>query len=158
MKTTDLCDAFEAELQVAAPIFRDFGGASEFHGPVSTLLVADDNALVRKALEEPGQGRVLVVDNGGSLRCAMVGDLLAALAAQNGWAGIVVNGCVRDSADLAGIAVGIKAIAAVPRRSAKQGQGRRDVAVRFAGAIFTPGAYLYADADGVVLAERELRS
>lgn len=156
MKTTDLCDAHEAELQVAAPIFRDFGGVSAFHGPISTLLVSDDNALVRKALEEPGQGRVLVIDNGGSLRCAMVGDLLATLAAQNGWAGVVVNGCVRDSAELAGITIGVKALAAIPRRSAKLGHGRRDVIIRFAGVIFAPGAHLYADADGLVVAERSI--
>lgn len=155
-KTTDLCDTFEAELQVAEPLLRDFGGVASFYGPISTLLVADDNLLVRRALEEQGRGRVLVVDGGALRRSALVGDQLAALAAGNGWAGIVINGCVRDSAELAHITIGIKALAAVPRRSAKFGLGQRDIVVRFAGVIFTPGDYLYADADGIVLATRAL--
>jgi regulator of ribonuclease activity A len=151
-KTTDLCDA-DADLQVAEPLLRHYGGAQRFAGPISTLKVFEDNSLVRSALEEPGQGRVLVVDGGGSLRCALVGDQLGALAMQNGWVGIVVYGCVRDVAELAQMPLGVLALANHPRRSMKRGEGQRDVAVRFAGVLFTPGQYLYADADGIVVAE-----
>jgi len=97
-KTTDLCDQYANELQVAAPLFRSYGGKIAFCGPISTVQVYEDNVLVRAALEEPGAGRVLVVDGGGSLRCALVGDQLAALGLSNGWSGIVINGCIRDVA------------------------------------------------------------
>jgi regulator of ribonuclease activity A len=149
--TTDLLDA-HPDLQVADPIFRDFGGREAFAGPVQTLAVFEDNTLVRHALEAPGEGKVLVVDGGGSLRCALVGDRLAALGVEHGWVGIVVNGCVRDTAELARLPIGIKALAAHPRRSEKRGQGRRGVAVEFAGVGFEPGAWCYADADGIVVA------
>jgi RraA family protein len=99
-KTTDLCDQYAGELQVAAPSFRSYGGKVAFSGPISTVQVYEDNVLVRAALEEPGAGRVLVVDGGGSLRCALVGDQLAALGLGNGWAGVVINGCIRDVAAL----------------------------------------------------------
>jgi regulator of ribonuclease activity A len=132
---------------------RHYGGAQRFAGPISTLKVFEDNSLVRSALEEPGQGRVLVVDGGGSLRCALVGDQLGALAMQNGWVGIVVYGCVRDVAELAQMPLGVLALANHPRRSMKRGEGQRDVAVRFAGVLFTPGQYLYADANGIVVAK-----
>jgi len=154
MKTTDICDEYAEETQIGLPGLQDFGGRISFHGPITTLLLNDDNALVRRTFGEAGNGRVLVIDNGGSMRCAMVGDQLAALAAQNGWAGIVINGCIRDRAELAQIDIGIKALAAMPRRSAKHGAGERDRWLRFAGLIFVPGHYLYADADGIVLATR----
>jgi regulator of ribonuclease activity A len=118
--------------------------------------VFEDNVLVREALETDGQGRVLVVDGGGSTRCALVGDRLAQLAYENGWTGIVVDGCIRDSEEISRIPVGVKARHAVPKKSAKRGIGERDVPVRFAGLTFTPGHYLYADPDGVVVADRDL--
>ena len=154
--TADLCDEFGDEVHVAHPIFRDWGGVERFAGPIATLRVHEDNALVRQALETDGRGRVLVVDGGGSLRTALVGGNLAALAHKNGWAGIVVHGCIRDAAELAATQVGIKALAAVPRRSAKDGAGARDVEVTFAGVTFVPGHWLYADRDGVVVADRRL--
>ena len=154
--TPDLCDEFGAEVRVAEPLFRDFGGVERFAGPIATLRVFEDNALVRRALEMPGGGRVLVVDGGGSLRSALVGGNLAALARENGWSGLVVYGCIRDAAEIASTPVGIKAIHAVPRRSAKAGVGERDVPVAFAGVTFTPGAWLYADRDGIVVAYRKL--
>jgi regulator of ribonuclease activity A len=157
-KTADLCDQHAAEIQVAAPIFRDYGGTIAFCGPISTVQVHEDNVLVRAALEEPGGGRVLVVDGGGSLRCALVGDQLAALGLGNGWAGVVINGCIRDVARLAELTLGVKALAANPLRSAKQGTGVRDVQVAFAGLKWTPGQYLYADEDGIIIAERPLDS
>jgi regulator of ribonuclease activity A len=154
-KTTDLCDA-HPDIQVAEPLLRHFGGAVQFAGPIRTLKIFEDNSLVRSTLETPGAGQVLVVDGGGSLRCALVGDQLGALAVQNGWAGIVVYGCVRDVAELAALPVGILALAGHPRRSAKRGDGQADLPVRFAGLYFTPGHYLYADADGLVVAPEAL--
>jgi regulator of ribonuclease activity A len=154
--TPDLCDAHGDAVRVAEPVFRDFGGARRFAGEVETLRVFEDNALVRAALESPGRGRVLVVDGGGSVRTALVGGNLAALAAGNGWSGIVVNGAVRDVAELGAAMVGIKALAASPRKSAKAGAGERGVEVRFAGVTVTPGHYLWADEDGVLVADHPL--
>lgn len=149
--TADLSDQFDDQVQVAQPGLRDFGGVLQFSGTMTTVMVQDDNTSVRELLETDGGGRVLVVDNGGSMRCAVVGDKLAQLAYDNGWAGIVVNGCVRDSSSLEEIGVGIKALAAMPRRSAKRAPGIVDVPLRFAGVLFEPGHYLYADADGIIL-------
>jgi regulator of ribonuclease activity A len=154
--TADLCDAFGDAVHAAVPLFRDFGATPTFHGPIATVRVSDDNALVREVLETAGGGRILVVDGGGSTRCALVGGRLAQLALTNGWAGIVVNGCVRDSAEIARLAVGVRALAAVPRKSAKAGAGEKEVAVAFAGVTFTPGHWLYADPDGIVVSARDL--
>ena len=154
--TPDLCDEFGAEVRVAEPMFRDFGGVERFAGPIATLRVFEDNALVRQALEMPGGGRVLVVDGGGSLRTALVGGNLAALAHRNGWSGLVVYGCIRDAAEIASTPLGVKALQTVPRRSARAGAGERGVPVAFAGVTFAPGAWLYADRDGIVVADRKL--
>ncbi|MCP5201744.1 MAG: ribonuclease E activity regulator RraA [Gammaproteobacteria bacterium] len=154
--TADLYDAHGETLRVLAPIFRDFGGARIFEGPVATLKVHEDNSLVRAALEQPGEGRVLVVDGGGSLRCALVGDNLAMLGVENGWAGIIVYGCIRDAAPIAALAIGVKALATNPRKSVKKGEGERDVVLRFAEVSIAPGDYLYADEDGVVVAGARL--
>ena len=121
-----------------------------------TVKVFEDNVLVREALETDGQQRVLVVDGGGSTRCALVGDRLAQLAYNNRWAGIVVNGCIRDSEEISGITVGVKALHAVPRKSSKEGAGERDVLVHFAGITFTPGHCLYADPDGIIVTDQDL--
>ena len=150
--TADLCDEHADELQVAEPMFIDFGGRDRFHGPISTLKAFEDNSLVRRALEEPGNGRVLVVDGGGSLRRAMVGDQLGLLAVNNGWNGILVYGCIRDSEAFAELDLGVKALATHPLKTVKRNEGQRDISVRFAGVDFIPGEYLYADADGVVVA------
>jgi regulator of ribonuclease activity A len=154
-KTTDLSDE-HPDAQVAEPLLRHFGGRRPFHGPVETLRVFEDNALVRTILEEPGANRVLVVDGGGSPRCALFGDQLAALAVRNGWAGVVIHGCVRDSADLATIDLGVLAVATHPRRSVKRGEGERGAELQFAGLTLRPGMHLYADDDGVLVAERAL--
>jgi regulator of ribonuclease activity A len=156
LSTPDLCDRFGDRLQVAEPRFRDYGGSVAFAGEIETLRVFEDNALVRQVLETAGKGRVLVVDGDGSLRCALVGGQLAALAAKQGWQGIVVHGAVRDSAELAAASTGIKALALSPRRSGKSGDGERGVSVCFAGVTFSPGQFLWADADGIVIAERDL--
>ncbi|HVT36249.1 MAG TPA: ribonuclease E activity regulator RraA [Nevskiaceae bacterium] len=158
LATTDLSDA-HADLQVCEPLFTDFGGVLAFHGQIKTLKIFEDNALVRAALETPGNGRVLVVDGGGSMRCALVGGNLGALAVKNGWSGIVVNGCIRDSEEIAGQEVGVKALATHPRKSEKGlHSGHEDKAVTFAGVTFRSGEYLYADGDGIVVSARALHS
>lgn len=159
--TTDLCDAHEdaleaGTLRVLPPVYRDFGGAARFHGPVETLRLWEDNVLVRKALETPGNGRVLVVDGGASLRYALVGGNLGQLAQTNGWAGIVVHGCVRDTAELAQCEVGIKALAAIPRRSRRKGLGEQGVTIEVSGVAVAPGNWCYADEDGVLFSDVSL--
>lgn len=154
--TSDLCDAFPDEVRVADPIFGEYGAAGRFAGSIETLRVLEDNALVAEALGSPGRGRVLVVDGGGSRRTALVGGRLAKLAHTNGWVGLVVNGCVRDSAELREVPIGVRALATSPMRSAKRGVGELGGALSFAGVTFSPGHYLYADEDGIVVAERSL--
>ena len=153
--TCDLCDAHKADtsgaFRVLPPVFASFGGTAAFAGPVSTVKCHEDNSLVKAALDEPGQGRVLVVDGGGSLRRALVGGNLAAAAARNGWAGIVVDGCVRDAAELAATPVGIRALELMPLPTDKRGEGLRDVPVQLQGVWVRPGDRLYADADGIVV-------
>ncbi len=153
--TCDFCDERKNDdsgaFRVLPPVFRDFGGLTQFCGPVSTVQCHEDNTLVKAALDTPGQGRVLVVDGGASLRRALVGGNLAAAAARNGWAGIVVDGCVRDVAELTASAVGIRALGNMPLPTEKRGQGQRDVAVRVQGVWVRPGDWLYADADGTVI-------
>jgi len=156
LATTDLSDAHADSVEHAAPIFRDFGGKLAFSGPIATLKLFEDNALVRKTLEGPGEGRVLVVDGGGSLRCALFGGNLAELAVRNGWAGVVINGCVRDMAEIGAAQVGVKALAAHPKRSERRGLGDVNVPVRFAGVTFRPGEWLYADQDGIILSATKL--
>lgn len=156
--TADLCDA-HPELQVAEPLFLDFGGLSSFYGVVATVKVFEDNALVRSLLEEPGAGRVLIVDGGGSRRCALVGGNLAKLAATNGWKGLIVNGCIRDSAEIRATGVGVKALGTHPRKSEKGlHSGRANRPVAFAGATFEPGHWVYADPDGLVISPTALLS
>lgn len=143
-------------MHVAEPRFFDFGGRAEFAGEIETVRVLEDNALVRRILEGEGRGRVLVVDGQGSLRCALVGGRLVALAAANGWAGLVVNGCVRDVGEIAVVSLGVKALAACPRPPAKTGAGEQSVPVTFAGITFTPGHLLWGDEDGLLVGPREL--
>ncbi|HSM55728.1 MAG TPA: ribonuclease E activity regulator RraA [Candidatus Sulfomarinibacteraceae bacterium] len=155
-KTADLCDEFWEEVQVAAPLLHDFGGVTTFAGPMATVDAFEDNTVVREYLESAGEGRVLVVDGGGSLQRALLGDSLAALATENGWSGIVIHGCVRDVAELANARIGIRALAAVPLASHKRGRGSRGGPLHFAGITFRPNHYLYADGDGIITAPRDL--
>jgi regulator of ribonuclease activity A len=155
-KTADLCDEHEGRLQVCEPVFHSFGGLARFAGEISTIKCFEDNSLVREAVSEPGRGRVLVVDAGGSLRCAMLGDMLAEKAVANDWRGVVMFGLIRDSADIANMSLGVKALGTLPLKSVKKGVGERDVVVRFTGVTFRPGHYLYADEDGVVVSESAL--
>jgi len=154
--TADLHDANEGKVLVALPGLRNYGGRKEFCGPIATVRVHDDNALVRAALEEPGRGRVLVIDGGGSPRCALVGDKLAELARSNDWAGIIVHGCIRDTAAIARMDFGLKALAATPARAAKKGEGEREVPVTFNAITFKPGEFVYADEDGTLVSSEKL--
>jgi regulator of ribonuclease activity A len=153
--TCDLCDTHKGDsdgaFRVLPPVFRDFGARARFHGTVSTVKCFEDNSLVKAAVESPGQGRVLVVDGGGSARRALVGGNLGAAAAKNGWAGLVIDGAVRDVAELAAADVGIKALAAMPLPTERRNEGQRDVAVRVQGVWVRPGDWLVADADGIVV-------
>ena len=155
-QTTDLCDANEGKVRAVAPMFRSFGGKPRFAGPIRTLKVFEDNSLVRSTLETAGNGAVLVVDGGGSMRCAMVGDQLALLGVKNNWAGIVVYGCIRDSGPIAGMDIGVFALCTHPMKSVKKGAGDVDIPVTFGGVTFTPGQHLYADEDGVIVSEAPL--
>jgi regulator of ribonuclease activity A len=152
----DLCDAHAERLHVATPVFRHFGGRKAFHGPLRTIACFEDNSLVADRVREPGGGAVLVVDGGASLRCALVGDNLARIACENGWGGIVVNGCVRDVDALAATDIGIVALAAHPLRSVKRGVGRRDEVVEFAGLRFVPGHFVFADRNGLAVSADNL--
>ena len=154
--TADLCDEFESLVKIAKPLFQDYGQLKSYYGEIATVKVFEDNMLVRKTLETEGRKRVLLVDGGASTRVALVGDQLAQIAYENGWAGIVVNGCIRDSAEIARIPIGLKALNTIPKKSIKKGLGEVDVSVEFAGLVFNPGDYLYADLDGVIVSEKNL--
>ncbi|WP_258105825.1 ribonuclease E activity regulator RraA [Marinoscillum sp. MHG1-6] len=156
LSTAGLWDEFGGELSPADPIFRSFGMRHCFYGEVATLKIFEDNTLVRELLSQKGQGKVLIVDGGGSLRCALVGDQLAQLAIDNGWAGIVVYGCIRDSSVINKMDIGIKALNTTPVKSIKRGEGQRNVEVCFAGVHLKPGDFLYADEDGLLRASNRL--
>ncbi|AUL99347.1 ribonuclease activity regulator protein RraA [Rhodocyclaceae bacterium] len=156
IQTADLCDAHEGRVRVVTPMFRSYGGRRSFGGPIATLKLFEDNSLVRTALSGPGEGRVLVIDGGGSLRCALVGDQLAQLGVSNGWAGIVVYGCIRDASAIGKMDIGVLALATHPQKSIKKGVGEQNIPVTFGGVTFVPGHYLYADDDGVIVAEQTL--
>ena len=153
LKTTDLCDAHADKVSVADPIgFNDFGGTKYFWGKIHTIKCFEDNSLVRKALEQNGEGKVLVVDGGGSLRCALLGDMLGELAVKNKWNGIIVYGCIRDSAAMEHLAIGVKALDTHPLKSNKRNEGQENIGVRFAGIDFVPGEFVYCDEDGIIVA------
>ncbi len=154
--TCDLCDEYEAVVQVADPLLHTYGGISNFSGCITTIKCHEDNSRVRELVAQDGQRKVLVIDGGGSVRRALVGDQLAAKAISHGWQGIVVYGAVRDVEVLATLPIGIQAIGHSPIRSAKNGIGEQDVIVRFAGISFVPGQFLYADRNGIVVAPHAL--
>jgi regulator of ribonuclease activity A len=157
MNTCDLCDLHDAQVRVVDLPLRDFGGRLSFNGLVSTIKACEDNSRVREAVAEPGLGRVLVIDASGSTQRAMLGDMLAAKAFENGWAGVVVFGVIRDSGAIGGLDLGVKALGTSPRKTDKLGDGERDVEVEFGGVRICPGDWLCADEDGVVIAHPDLR-
>jgi len=154
--TCDLCDAFGKDetgnFRILPPVFHDFGATRKFCGTVATVKCFEDNSLVKAALSTSGDGKVLVVDGGASLRCALVGGNLVGLAKVNGWAGIVVNGCVRDVEELAVCPIGVRALGNVPMPPKKRNEGEADIAVLVQGVRIRPGDFLYADVDGIVIA------
>ena len=155
-KTADLCDAHEAEVQVVQPGLQNFGGRSRFYGEMVTVSALGDFSRVREQVNTPAAGKVLVVDNQGAMGAAMLGDLLAAAAVKNGWQGVVINGCIRDAADVASMDLGIKALGCVPARGRRAELGEVNLALAFLGAEFRPGEFLYSDEDGILLSARAL--
>ncbi|MCG5433024.1 ribonuclease E activity regulator RraA [Mycobacterium sp. MYCO198283] len=151
--TADLVDDIGPEVRSCDTQFRQFGGRDVFAGRITTVRCFQDNALLKSVLSEPGDGGVLVIDGSASLHTALVGDVIAGLGADNGWAGIIVNGAVRDSAALRGVDLGIKALGTNPRKSTKTGDGERDVTVEIGGVAFVPGEIAYSDDDGIVVTE-----
>ena len=152
----DICDDFLSELQILEPLFTEFGGKEKFSGEIVTIKCFEDNSFVKQTLATDGHGKVLVVDGGGSLRCALLGDMLGAMAAKNGWQGVLVNGCVRDVEILKDIDIGVRALSAYPLKSEKRNEGQFNIALHFACADFKPGQYLYADENGIVVAGAKL--
>lgn len=152
----DICDAFPDAISVVEPLFTDFGKTRRFHGEIVTIKCFEDNSLVRDLVHTPGEGRVIVVDGGGSLRHALLGDLLAAAAVENGWSGLVINGCVRDVEILETLPLGIRAMNCHPLKTEKRGEGQLNVPVNFAGVRFRPGHFLYADRNGIIVANQNL--
>ena len=156
LKTTDLSDAQPKDVRAADSIFRDFGARKMFHGEMVTMKIFEDNSFVRKMLEQNGEGKVLVIDGGGSLRCALVGDQLGELAVKNKWNGILVFGCIRDSEALGKLDLGIKALATHPFKTEKRNEGQENIVVKFAGVDFVPSQFIYADEDGVLVTAKKL--
>jgi len=155
LKTTDLSD-YHPETQSCETQFRIRGRRRDFHGRIRTVKCLEDNLLLKKVVSEPGQGQVVVVDGGASLRCALMGDVIASLAAKNGWAGAIIHGAIRDVQAIDELDFGVKALGSNPKRSNKTGAGEVDVAVTFGGVTFVPGHWLYSDEDGILVSETQL--
>ncbi len=159
--TCDFCDAHKGDDSgefrvIPGGLYRSYGGLDRFAGPVATARALEDNSLLKRAVESPGQGRVLVFDGGGSMQRALIGGNLAAAAAQNGWAGLLIHGCVRDLAELRAAPLGILALGHLPLPTERRGQGQADVALQLHGLWVRPGDWLYADEDGVVISTKPL--
>jgi len=152
-KTADLYDKYGDTLQVARPLFNNYGGNSCFHGHAYTLKVFEDFLLIKQTVQQPGEQRVLVIDGGASLRCALLGDKLAAIAVDNNWTGVIINGCIRDSTEINKLDIGVKALNTCPVRPAQLGEGQKEIDIRFAGVTFCMGDYVYADLDGIVVSK-----
>lgn len=156
--TCDLCDEHPDNVGVCEPMFASFGGREAFGGEIVTVKCHEDNSRVKELLATPGQGKVLVVDGGGSLRCALLGDLIGDSAVKNGWEGVIVYGCVRDVDALAELDLGVQALAATPLKSVRKGVGETNIPVTFGGVTFVPGQFVYADNNGVIVADKNLLS
>ncbi|RJX65401.1 ribonuclease E activity regulator RraA [Vibrio sinensis] len=154
--TSALCDVYQDQVDVVEPMFSNFGGSASFAGQITTIKCFEDNGLVRKALEQDGLGRVLLIDGGGSLRRALIDAELASIAEENEWEGIVVYGCVREVDELEDMSIGIQALASIPVGAAQQSIGETDVPVNFGGVTFIPEDYIYADNTGIILSQEPL--
>lgn len=154
--TPDLCDAYPDQVRVLEPMLSNFGAIEAFGGPIVTVKCFEDNSRVKELVGEPGAGRVMVVDGGGSNRCALLGDMLAEKAAGNGWSGLVIYGCIRDVDVIAETQIGVQALAPIPIKSVRRGVGEVDIPVTFGGVTFRPGEYVYADNNGVIVSASAL--
>lgn len=153
--TPDLCDEYP-EVQVVEPMFANFGGVEAFGGEIVTVKCFEDNSIVKEQVGQPGEGKVMVVDGGGSMRNALLGDMLAEKAVENGWAGLIIYGCIRDVDVIAETELGVQALGSNPRKTEKRGIGDMNVPVTFGGVTFKPGEYIYADNNGVIVSEKAL--
>ena len=157
LKTTDLCDKYPDKIKISETIgFKDFGGRKIFSGKIYTVKCFEDNSFVRKALETNGEYKVLIVDGGGSMRCALLGDMLGDLAIKNNWNGIIIYGCLRDSAAMGKLPLGVKALNTIPLKSNKKNMGEENITVHFAGIDFVPGEFVYCDDDGIIVSKEKL--
>lgn len=154
--TPDLCDAYPDVVRIVEPIFTNYGGREAFGGEIITVKCHEDNSLVKEHVGNPGEGRVMVVDGGGSLRCALLGDMLAEKAAQNNWAGLVIFGCIRDVDEIRKTDLGVQALRTIPIKSNRQGRGDLNIPVTFGGVTFSPGEFVYADNNGIIVAPHAL--
>lgn len=152
----ELCDQFADKISVVEPMFANYGARERFGGEIVTIKAFEDNSLVREQVAQPGKGKVLVVDGGGSMRRAMLGDRLAAMAVENGWEGIVIYGCIRDVNAISDLDLGVQALGSHPMKTEKHGVGQLNVPVVFGGVTFTPGAYIYGDNNGLLVATEAL--
>ena len=155
-KTCDISDEHHPNVQYLEAGYQSFGGKAVFNGCIQTVKCFEDNSLVREKVFSDGTGCVLVVDAGGSRRCAMLGDMLAAKAVENGWQGVLMFGLIRDSADINQMDIGVKALGTLPLKSVKKGAGEANIELNFSGVRFTPGEYLYADEDGVIVIKEKI--
>lgn len=155
--TCDLCDDNPELVRIVEPIFTNYGGKSAFHGEIVTVKCHEDNSVVKENVGKPGNGKVMVVDGGGSLRCALLGDMLAAKAAENGWAGIVIYGCIRDVDEIRNTDLGVQALRTIPIKSNRQGRGDLNIPITFGGVTFQPGEFLYADNNGIIVSAEPLK-
>ncbi len=155
--TPDLCDTYPELIRVVDPIFIDYGGISSFGGEIVTVKCFEDNSQVKENAGKPGHGKVMVVDGGGSLKRALLGDLIAEAAYKNGWQGFIIYGCIRDVEIISEINIGVKAINSIPLKTNRRGLGDLNVPISFGGATFTPGEYVYADKTGVIVSSEKLK-
>lgn len=156
-KTTDLCDGNAGKVSIAVPSeLKDYGGRNNFYGKIHTVKCFENNPFVRTALESEGEGKVLVVDGGGSMNCALLGDMLGEIAVKNKWSGIIVNGCIRDSSALSLLELGVRALNTNPQKSGKKNEGQNNVKVNFSGIDFIPGEFIYCDEDGIITSKEDL--
>lgn len=156
LSTPDLCDAYEGKVRVLEPIFNNYGGLSAFFGQAVTIKCFEDNSVVKELVSQPGKGQIIVMDGGGSLRHAILGDMLAEKAAENGWAGLIINGCIRDVDEIGNTELGVKALNVHPMKTQKRGLGDLNVPVQMAGQTIQPGEWIYADNNGVLVSDEEL--
>ena len=158
ISTPDLCDQFPRFVRVVEPLFNNYGGVDNFGGEVLTIKCHEDNSLVKETASEPGRGKVMEVDGGGSLRRALLGDLIAKDAVKNGWAGFIIYGCIRDVDIIGQLEIGVQALDTVPIKTEKNGEGQVNIPVTFGGVTFNPGEYVYADNNGVIVSKKPLKT